>query len=120
MWTHSAFGCEKKNGIIKTLSHSKYKLLNQITLKEDVMLCVSELADDVGDASEHESSDWTHLLDRSGGLQYVNDMTYRLMGAVEICVRNVFTTKGLHQTDDLNNQPKPLSKRARVLVKNWQ
>ena len=73
-------------------------------LKEDVMLCVSELADDVGDASEHESSDWTHLLDRSGGLQYVNDMTYRLMGAVEICVRNVFTTKGLHQTVDLKDK----------------
>ena len=47
------------------------------------MLCVSELADDVGDASEHESSDWTHLLDRSGGLQYVNDMTYIPTPAVD-------------------------------------
>ena len=61
------------------------------------MLCISVLADDNGDASEHESSDWTHLLDRSGGLQCVGDMTYRLIGAVEICVRNVFTNKGLHQ-----------------------
>ena len=36
LWTHSAFGCENKNGIIKTLSHSKYKILNQIIFNIEV------------------------------------------------------------------------------------
>ena len=68
-------------------------------LKQDLMLCLSESADDNGDTSDHQSLDWTHLLDQSGGLQYISDMTYRLMGAVEICVQNVFN-KELRQTDD--------------------
>ncbi|KAL5497384.1 hypothetical protein EMCRGX_G013849 [Ephydatia muelleri] len=36
LWTHSAFGCENKNGIIKNLSHSKNKVLNQIIFNIEV------------------------------------------------------------------------------------
>ena len=36
LWTHLTFGCENKNGIIKTLSHSKYKILNQIIFNIEV------------------------------------------------------------------------------------
>ena len=36
LWTHSAFGCENKNGVIKTHSHSKYKNLNQIIFNIEV------------------------------------------------------------------------------------
>ena len=40
LWTHSAFGCENKNGVIKNLSHSKYKILNQIIFNIEVQQLV--------------------------------------------------------------------------------
>ena len=36
MGSHLVFGYENKNGIIKTLSHSKYKILNQIIFNIEV------------------------------------------------------------------------------------
>ena len=57
-------------------------------LKVELILCLLDLTEDQEELSDR-SEDWTSLIDR-GGLKHVNDDTYRVMLAIETCVRKVF------------------------------
>ena len=61
--------------------------------KEELLLCLCDLADDFGDDYEGHSSEWTSLLDRSGALEYVSNLCYSFMKTVEICVRKFLSSK---------------------------
>ena len=68
-------------------------------LKEELILCLLDLTEDQQDEFTDRSEDWTNLIDR-GGLKHINNNTYRVMHAIEMCVRKVFSKEGIQKKSD--------------------
>jgi len=67
-------------------------------LKEELILCLLDLTEDQVDELD-PSEDWTNLIDR-GGLMHINNGTYRVILAIETCVRKVFSKEGVQKKSD--------------------
>ena len=68
-------------------------------LKEELILCLMDLTEDQEDEFTDRSEDWTNTIDR-GGLKHVNNNTYRVMHAIEMCVRKVFSKEAIQKKSD--------------------
>ncbi len=54
-------------------------------LKEELVLYLYEMTEDDGQEGSSQSEDWINLVDR-GGLKHVNNATYMLFAAMELCI----------------------------------
>ena len=66
LWTHSAFGCENKNGVIKNLSHSRSKILHQIIFNTEVQqtlqLVHHKLAEQENEITMNFINEYSHFM----------------------------------------------------------
>lgn len=58
-----------------------------------------DLTEDQEDGFTDRSEDWTNTIDR-GGLKHINNNTYRVMHAIEMCVRKVFSKERIQKKSD--------------------
>ena len=54
------------------------------TMKEELILCLMDLIEDQEGEFKDRSEDWINTIDR-GGLKHINNNTYMVMHAIEMC-----------------------------------
>ena len=57
------------------------------TMKEEHILCLMDLTEDQEGEFKDRSEDWINTIDR-GGLKHINNNTYMVMHAIEMCYKS--------------------------------